>query len=62
MRNVVKGFQASKLAVPKVHMAKINQAFDMHHAPSLKRPALRIETQKFAKRVKRPGKNPGTRL
>lgn len=59
MRNVVKGFQASKLAVPKVHMANINKAFNQHHAPTLKRPVLRIEKQQTAKIAKRPGKNPG---
>lgn len=59
MRNLFKGYQASKMAVPKVHMAKINQAFSNHHAPALKRPVLRIEKQQVAKPAHRPGKNPG---
>lgn len=61
MRNVVKGFQASKLAVPKVHQVKMNAAFNNHHAPTLKRPVLRIEKQQTAKNASRPGKNPGVR-
>lgn len=60
MRNVYKGFQTSKMAVPKVHAAKLNQAYDIHHAPGLKRPALRLEKGQTAKRVRMPGKNPGT--
>lgn len=60
MRNVYKGFQTAKMAVPKLHMQKINQAFDTHHAPGLKRPVLRLEKGQTAKRVRMPGKNPGT--
>lgn len=64
MRNVVKGFQASHLAVPKLHVSKINKAFDVHHAPTLKRPALRQEygskTPKTAKHFL--GKVPGSKL
>ena len=59
MRNVFKGFQASKLAVPKLHQTKINSEFNTHHAPSLKRPVLRIEKQQTPKIAKRPGRNPG---
>jgi hypothetical protein len=62
MRNVVKGFQASKMAVPKVHAVKIQQAFDAHHAPSnVKR--VRIDKPTLPKKAPRmPGRNPGTRL
>lgn len=64
MRNVFKGFQASHLAVPKLHAAKINKAFDVHHAPSLKRPALRQEYgSKLPKKAgKMLGKVPGSKL
>ena len=63
MRNVFKGFQMGKTAVPKLHMDKVNSDFTKMHAPSLKRPAIRIETPKAAKKAPRmPGKNPGTRL
>jgi len=34
MRNVIKGFQASKMAIPKAHMANINREFNSLHAPS----------------------------
>lgn len=57
MRNVFKGFQTSHLAVPKVHVAKINQQFNAHHAPSLHRPALKIEKQQSVKRVPMIGRN-----
>jgi len=59
MRNVFKGFQTSQMAIPKVHMAKINADFNVHHAPVLKRPALRIDRQVMPKNALRPGKNPG---
>lgn len=59
MRNVYKGFQTAKMAVPKLHVASINKAFDTHHAPGLKRPALRLEKGQTTKRVHMPGKNPG---
>lgn len=59
MRNVFKGFQTSHMAVPKIHMAKINSQFNTHHAPTLKRGALRIDKQQVAKNALRPGKNPG---
>lgn len=59
MRNVFKGFQVSKMAVPKLHVAKMNQAFNVHHTPSLKRPVGRLEKQATAKTASRPGKNAG---
>ena len=64
MRNVFKGFQASKLAVPKSHATSINKAYDTHHAPALKRPGLRLEYgSKLPKKAgKLPGRNPGTKL
>jgi len=61
MRNVVKGFQFSGMAVPKVHATKINSSFTSFHgtkAPkmpsgklvrSYKRPAI--------PNARRPGKN-----
>ena len=63
MRNVVKGFQISKMAVPKVQAAQIQQDFDTHHAPSLSssnRGVFRLSPlAKPAARVQRVGKNPG---
>lgn len=60
MRSVVKGFQVSHLAVPKVHEAKINSGFAAMHAPSLKRPTLRLNNRvSVSKPASRPGKNPG---
>lgn len=59
MRNVFKGYQTSKMAVPKLHQMAINKEFSNHHAPALKRPALRIEKPVTPKIAKRPGKNAG---
>lgn len=58
MRNVFKGFQVSHMAVPKIHEAKINQAYTTMHAP---KPILRIRQEKpqVAKRARMPGRNPG---
>lgn len=60
MRNVVKGFQVSKLAMPKIKMAKINKQYDIYHSPSVHRAGLRPGKQATAKNAGRPGKNPGT--
>ena len=63
MRNVYKGFQVGKTAVPKLHMDKVNSDFSKMHGPTLKRPAIRIEKPQAAKKApKMPGRNPGTRL
>ena len=63
MRNVFKGFQASKMAIPKIHMDSINSGFKSTHAITAKRPALRMESGiKLPKKVKLPGKNPGTKF
>ena len=60
MRNVVKGFQMSKMAVPKVHEKMINSGFAAMHEPKLRRPALRLNDRiGVAKNATRPGKNPG---
>lgn len=60
MRNVFKGFQTSHMAVPKIHMAKINQAYTTMHAPkNITR--VRQEKPQVAKRAKMIGRNPGIR-
>lgn len=59
MRNVFKGFQVSKMAIPKIHEAKINQGFSSMHTPSLKKSFLRQEKPITAKNASRPGKNAG---
>ena len=61
MRNVVKGFQVSHLALPKVHMAAINQHFNNYHAPSLHMQSPRVGKPTTAKNANRPGKNPGVK-
>lgn len=55
MRNVFKGFQVSKLAVPKLHEAKINQGFAKMHAPPMAK-TVRIPKPTVAKTVKPVGK------
>jgi hypothetical protein len=67
MRNVFKGYQASKMAIPKVHERAINNGYMSMHGGkvnTLKRPVLRLEsTVKAAKKApKMPGRNPGTKL
>jgi hypothetical protein len=63
MRNVVKGFQFSQMAVPKVHENNINSAFSSFHGP--KQPALpnmrgfRSAPKQPMVIAKRPGKNVG---
>lgn len=62
MKNVFKGFQASHLAVPKIHAASINSGFKATHALGLKKPTLRMEsTVKVAKTAK-PVTNKKTRM
>jgi len=62
MRNVFKGYQVSKMAVPKTLASSIQKDFDVHHAPSLSRGVLRLPNAvKVAKRIGRIGKNPGVR-
>lgn len=58
MRNVFKGFQTSHMAVPKIHMAKINQSFASMHAPKGIR-QVREPKMQTAKRAHMPGRNPG---
>ena len=56
MRNVYKGFQMGQTAMPKLHMDKLNTDFTKMHSPTLKRPAIRIENPKAAKKAPRaPG-------
>jgi hypothetical protein len=60
MRNVYKGYQVSKMAMPKGHMESLNKAFSQMHGP---RPAHFVEKPPKAQKVptlpKRPGKNKG---
>lgn len=59
MRNVVKGFQFSGMAVPKQHAGKINAGFNSLHTKSPPR-ATRLPhlAPKSANPIaKRPGKN-----
>lgn len=55
MRNVFKGFQVAKLAVPKLHEAKINQGFAKMHAPAMTR-TVRIPKETTAKTARPVGK------
>ena len=41
MKNVYKGFQVGKMAVPKIHAAKINSEFSSRHTLTAKRPFLK---------------------
>ena len=54
MRNVFKGYQVSKLAVPKMHEAKINQGFAKMHTPPMSR-TVRIPREKVAKTARPVG-------
>lgn len=67
MRNVVKGFQFSQMAVPKMHMDNINAGFSNYHgpiapkapkAPTMSRRPLPRDADPIARR---PGKNVGIR-
>jgi hypothetical protein len=55
MRNVFKGFQVAKMAVPKLHEAKINQGFAKMHAPPMSR-TVRIPKETKAKTARPVGK------
>ena len=55
MRNVFKGFQVAKMAVPKQHEAKINQGFAKMHAPPMTR-TVRIPKEVRAKTARPVGK------
>ena len=55
MRNVFKGYQVSKLAVPKLHEAKINQGFAKMHAPPMAK-SVRIPKSSVAKTARPVGK------
>ena len=62
MRNVVKGFEFSQMAVPKVHAASINSAFNSRHGPKLgSSRLLHVPVAKPPKNASRPGKNIGVR-
>jgi hypothetical protein len=62
MRNVVKGFEFSQMAVPKAHAANINAAFNSHHGPKLgSSRLLHVPAAKHPKIASRPGKNVGVR-
>jgi hypothetical protein len=63
MRNVVKGFEFSQMAVPKVHEGKINSSFNSFHGPSVRGPTktyLRSAPKSpLRKAPGMPGKNVG---
>lgn len=62
MRNVVKGYQFQKLAVPKMHSPAeergLNRGFSSLHAPRMPAHPPKAEVAKVAHR---PGKNAGIR-
>jgi hypothetical protein len=55
MRNVFKGYQVSKMAVPKLHEAKINQGFAKMHAPPMAR-QVKMPKETVARRAPPVGK------
>jgi len=55
MRNVFKGYQVAKMAVPKLHEAKINQGFAKMHALPMTR-QVKIPKEVTAKRAPAVGK------
>lgn len=62
MRNVVKGYQFSQLAVPKMHQAAVNTHFTNFHGPGPKGPTLHLmrNAPKSPNPVaRRPGRNVG---
>ncbi len=61
MRNVYKGYQVGKLAIPKAHVASINTMYANTHGVGLRRPVVRPEKAITAKYAERPGKNAGIR-
>lgn len=58
MRNVFKGFQVGKMAVPKVHMEKINKSFSSYHSPHPRSPSFGTLSRKAPAGLKVP-KRPG---
>lgn len=56
MRNVYKGYQAGKMAIPEVHVAAVNKGFMSMHAPKMPR-EVRIPKEQTAKTAKRAGKS-----
>jgi hypothetical protein len=62
MRNVVKGFQFSGMAVPKQHAGRVNSAFTSLHATKAPKPPtgrgmLHNTPKSPIRQAKRPGKN-----
>jgi len=55
MRNVFKGFQVAKMAVPKLHEVKINQGFAKMHALPMAR-QVKIPKETTAKTARPVGK------
>jgi hypothetical protein len=64
MRNVYKGYQASKSAMPKTSVAAINKSYSMYHSGRIHMPTVRLNYGiKMPKKAPRmPGRNPGTRM
>lgn len=56
MRNVYKGYQAGKMAIPKVHVASINKGLTAMHTPKMPR-EVRVPKEQTAKIAKRVGKS-----
>jgi len=56
MRNVYKGYQVSKMAMPKGHMESLNKAFSQMHGP---RPEREIRKPPAAEKLPRLPKRPG---
>jgi len=57
MRNVVKGYEVSHLAVPKMHQNGINKLYNRMHGPRTSQKFLK--NPKRLKMPKMPGHNPG---
>lgn len=60
MKNVYKGYQVSKMAMPKGHLESLNKAFSQMHGP---KPSHYIpkppRPEPLPKLPKRPGRNKG---
>lgn len=64
MRNAIKGFQVSKLAVPKMMERQVNNAFGSYHrtySGSPRMNARKPPAMQAPKPAIRPGKNAGIR-
>jgi hypothetical protein len=68
MRNVYKGFQVGKMAMPKApsmhslsEVSSLNKGFSALHAPRAIRPIHQSTKISTAKSASRPGKNVGVR-